>query len=226
MEQQEAALILEPCPLPDHLKRFVIDRDLAGTFQFINLMQSVLGQLGRPLRVDIPYPKPAEAAFYAEKFGCPVHFDSEVVRFVMPTPLLRTPLPNASATALILYQQQCDEILQQRDYARTGPLAQQITYYLGLFQHGFPNINECAAAFGRSERQFRRRLKEEGKQFQQLVDDVKKEKACQLLITSNASVEQVASQLGYTEAAAFIRAFRKWQGITPAQYRKEQRSGS
>lgn len=224
LDNDEAALVLEPCLLPEHLQRFIIDRDLAGTFQFISLMQSVLGQSGRPLRVDIPYPEPTEANFYREKLGCPVQFNSDLVRFVIDSNLLRQPLPNASSTALALYQQQCDDILQQREYARTGALAQQVKHYLSLFHAGFPTISQCAAAFGRSERQFRRLLKEENQQFQQILDEVKQEKACQLLNNSGLSVEQVALQLGYTEAAAFIRAFRKWQGLTPAQYRKQQPS--
>lgn len=220
MDNDEAALVLEPCPLPEHLLRFIVDRDVAGTFQFITLMQSILGQGGRPIRVDIPYAEPEDSQFYRSKLGCPVTFNSEVVRFVVSAKLLREPLPNASRSALALYQQQCDEILQQRQYSRVGPLAQQVKQYLALFHAGFPSISECAAAFGRSERQFRRLLKEEDQQFQQVLDEVKKEKACQLLHNSGLSVEQIGNQLGYTEAAAFIRAFRKWQGETPAQFRR------
>lgn len=220
LDNEEAAIVLEPCPLPEHLQRFIIDRDLAGTFQFIQLMQSMIGQKGKPLRVDIPYPEPAEANFYRDKLECPVNFNADVVRFVISSALLKEPMPNASSTALALYQQQCDEILQQRKHARTGALSQQIKHYLNLFHDSFPTIVECAEAFGRSERQFRRLLKEEGQQFQQLLDEIKREKAVQLLQQSDLSVERIALQLGYTEAASFIRAFRKWTGSTPAQYRK------
>ena len=219
LENNEAALILTPCPLPDNLKRFIIDRDLAGTFQFLNLMQSILGQNSQPLRVDIPYPEPAEAEFYQQQFNCPVRFNSDVVRFVVSPTLLRTAIPNASSAAFNLYQQQCDEILAQRQHLISGSLAKQVSHFLALFHGNFPSISECAAAFGYSERQFRRLLKDEDKLYQELLDGVKNTKAC-MLLQGKQSVEQISLTLGYTEAAAFIRAFRKWQGITPAQYRK------
>ncbi len=223
MDGEHAALILEPCPLPAELQRFIIDRDVAGTFQFLSLMQTLLGQQTRPLRVDIPYPEPAEAAFYRQLFQCPVQFGSPVARFVIPASLLRQPLPNANRTALALYRQQCDELLQQRRQIRTGALAEQVKKHLQLFHAGFPDVAECAATFGYSERQFRRLLQQENQRYQQLLDEVRHAKACHVLTTSQHSVEQITLQLGYTEAAAFIRAFRKWQGETPAQYRKRVR---
>lgn len=223
MDGEQAALVLQPCPLPEHLQRFIIDRDVAGTFQFLSLMQTLLGQQTKPLRIDIPYPEPAEAAFYQQLFQCPVHFGSEVARFVVPASLLRQSLPNANATALELYRHQCDELLQQRRHLRSGSLMQQVKKHLQLFNAGFPDMADCAATFGRSERQFRRLLQEDNCRYQQLLDEVRQEKACHLLMTTQQSVEQITLQLGYTEAAAFIRAFRKWLGETPAQYRKKMR---
>ncbi|MEK9764879.1 MAG: AraC family transcriptional regulator [Thalassolituus sp.] len=183
VDGDQAALVLHPYHVPENLHRFIIDRDVAGTFQFLNMMQTMLGQPNRQKKICIPYPEPFEAEFYRDTFGCPVDFGADVARFVFNAELLNIPLPNANPTALTLYRQQCD-------------------------------------TFSTSERSFRRQLKEEGATYQQLLDTVRSDKACRLLDTTEESVENIAGKLGYTEAAAFIRAFKKWHGMTPAQYRK------
>lgn len=216
----EAALVLHPYHVPEELHRFIIDRDVAGTFQFLNMMQTMLGQPNRQRKICIPYPTPVEHDYYADTFGCDVEFGAETARFVFNAELLDVPLPNANPTALALYRQQCDEMLKQRRQPETNHLCDRVKKYLGMFREGYPSIAECAATFSTSERSFRRQLKDEGATFQQLLDTVRSEKACHLLDNTEDSVETIAGKLGYTEAAAFIRAFKKWHEMTPAQYRR------
>ncbi|MEK9713609.1 MAG: AraC family transcriptional regulator [Thalassolituus sp.] len=220
VDGDQAALVLHPYHVPENLHRFIIDRDVAGTFQFLNMMQTMLGQPNRQKKICIPYPEPFEADFYRDTFGCPVDFGADVARFVFNAELLNIPLPNANPTALTLYRQQCDELLKQRRQPETNNLSERVKKYLEMFREGYPSISECADTFSTSERSFRRQLKEEGATYQQLLDTVRSDKACRLLDTTEESVENIAGKLGYTEAAAFIRAFKKWHGMTPAQYRK------
>ena len=220
LDGENASIILTPYRVPEHLHRFVIDRDVAGTFQFLNLMQTMIGQHTHPLEICIPYPKPLEAEFYEKQFQCPVKFGTDVIRFLIPGDILKKTLPNANTTALTLYRQQCDELLSKRNQVNNGTLAERVKHHLEMFKEELPAIKDCAESFSSSERQFRRDLKEEGTTYQQLLDKVRSEKACKLLDNSKTSVEQIALLLGYTESAAFIRAFKKWHGITPAQYRK------
>jgi len=218
----EAALLLHPYHVPEELHRFIIDRDVAGTFQFLSMMQTMLGQQKMQKLISVPYPEPFEADFYRDTFACPVEFGTDVARFVFDAALLDQPLPNANPTALSLYRQQCDELLKQRRQPETNNLSDRVKKYLGMFREGYPSINECADTFSTSERSFRRQLKEEGTTFQQLLESVRSEKACRLLDTTEDSIEVIAGKLGYTEAAAFIRAFKKWHSMTPAQYRKRE----
>lgn len=214
-------LKLKPYPLPDHLQRFIVDRDVAGTWHFLNIMQTMLGRNLKPLAIRMPYLQPAEAAAYREKFQCPVEFGCDEAAFVLPLEVLRLPFPGANATALELYRGQCEEIIKQRSQVRTEALSERLKQYLTMFSQRFPAIKDCAATFGLSERQFRRLLSDEGLSFQQILDNVRAEKACHLLRHSSHSVEKIALLLGYSEAAGFIHAFKKWQNITPAQYRKQ-----
>lgn len=213
-------LRLKPYRLPDHLLRFIVDRDVAGTWHFLNMMQTMLGQQLKPLAVYMPYPQPEEALAYRDKFQCPVEFGRDEAAFVLPAEVLRLPFPGGNSTALALYRSQCDEILKRRSQVRTEALSERLQQYLSMFSQRFPAIKECAATFALSERQFRRLLSDEGQSFQLILDRVRSEKACHLLLNSSTSVEQIGLLLGYSEAAGFIHAFKKWQGMTPAKYRK------
>jgi AraC-like DNA-binding protein len=72
------------------------------------------------------------------------------------------------------------------------------------------------------ERTLNRRLAAEGTNFRRIREDVRLEAACQLLENSDRPVFQVADVLGYSDATAFTRAFRRWAGVSPAQWRRER----
>jgi AraC-like DNA-binding protein len=70
-------------------------------------------------------------------------------------------------------------------------------------------------------RTLNRRLKAEGTTFQQLLDEVRFEAACQLLDTGHIPITEIAVSLGYAETSAFSRAFRRWSGATPVDRRRK-----
>ena len=72
-----------------------------------------------------------------------------------------------------------------------------------------------------SERTLRRRLTREGVQLRELVEQTRREQACRYLTTSNLSVSEIAYRLGFAHPPAFHRAFRRWLGVSPLQYRRE-----
>jgi AraC-like DNA-binding protein len=69
-------------------------------------------------------------------------------------------------------------------------------------------------------RTLNRRLKAEGTTFQELLDEVRFEAACQLLDTARIPITEIAVSLGYAETSAFSRAFRRWSGATPVERRR------
>ena len=77
-----------------------------------------------------------------------------------------------------------------------------------------------ARALGVSVRSLQRRLAEEGRSYHGLVDETRKDAAERYLSNSSLSIGEVAFLLGYSEAAAFHRAFRRWSGATPQEFRR------
>ncbi|MPR12412.1 helix-turn-helix transcriptional regulator [Microvirga tunisiensis] len=87
--------------------------------------------------------------------------------------------------------------------------------------------NQCSAAtvadrFAIHRRTLSRHLRAEGAGFQSLVDETRFEIARQLLSQTRIPLSEVAVALGYSEASAFTRAFRRWSGQSPAAWRLEQ----
>ncbi|HVL01515.1 MAG TPA: AraC family transcriptional regulator ligand-binding domain-containing protein, partial [Dongiaceae bacterium] len=178
--EKESRLCIRPSVLPSSCRRFLIDRDISGTYQLMRDLQNSVGLQLQPLRIYLPYPKPRDIRAYEERFQCPVEFGSAEACAPMPSEFLGLPFPAANKTAHALYQKQCDSLLLQRSHA-SDQLSQQVHDYLRLFSETFPAVQEVAATFGLPERSFRRRLNEENTSFRKLLDQVRFDKARQLL---------------------------------------------
>ena len=89
---------------------------------------------------------------------------------------------------------------------------------------GAPEIGAIARQLVISPRTLQRRLAAEGVSYQQLVDLVRREAAERLLSEASVAVGEVGYLLGFSEPSAFHRAFKRWHGVTPQQYRTVHRS--
>lgn len=221
--ETETALILKPIPMPDSVRRILIDRDMTGTFRLVNDIQTQLGLDLRPREIWLPYaePDPATRAAYERFFRAPIRYDKPWCQATIGNRDLNTPLPGSNRAAREMYQAQCDALLARRSTPPEG-LAERVRAYLDLFIGEFPDAAQTAVTFELPERSFRRRLGEEGRSFQKLLDEVRLGKAKTWLADPTRSVERIAALLGYSEPAAFIRAFERWTGSTPARYRKQR----
>jgi AraC-like DNA-binding protein len=90
----------------------------------------------------------------------------------------------------------------------------------GTCQNGWLSIDRVAALAGISVRTLQRRLAEKDGVFSELVDQVRAELAVEMLKSTDASLAEIARETGYSEVTAFIRAFRRWTGKTPAEFRR------
>ena len=71
----------------------------------------------------------------------------------------------------------------------------------------------------------KRRLRDFGLTYSKLVETERRQLSIELLAQADIKISEVASELGYTEPANFIRAFRKWTGLTPCQFRAHRGAG-
>lgn len=103
-----------------------------------------------------------------------------------------------------------------KDFA--GSLSQVLEFYL---QEGSTDINTAAEIVGVSARTLQRRLAKEGLGFSQLVDKARFKNSIPLLKDKNNKLIDVAYDLGYSDPAHFSRAFKRWAGISPREFRRQ-----
>ena len=84
---------------------------------------------------------------------------------------------------------------------------------------GKPEIADIARELGMSERTLQRRVTEQGSSYRALLDDARQELGRQLLADDQNGIDDIAFLLGFQDTSSFYRAFRSWEGVTPAQWR-------
>ncbi|KGW35823.1 AraC family transcriptional regulator [Burkholderia pseudomallei] len=83
----------------------------------------------------------------------------------------------------------------------------------------WPTARALAARLHVAEATLRRKLKQEGHSYQSIKDALRRDLACEALADPARTVADVAAATGFAEPSAFYRAFRKWRGMSPADYR-------
>lgn len=181
----------------------------------------LVGEEFRVAQVEFCQPQPpghAEREEYAEFFACPVVFDAPRNQLVYDAEVLQLTVPNASEELLQLLQERANRLLE--GVSQGSGIAARITSLLATqLTNRVPDKARIAAQIGMSERTLQRRLREEGTSFQEILDKTRHYLARELLRNTGLSLNEVALQLGFAEPSAFFRAFKKWEGCTPGQYR-------
>jgi AraC-like DNA-binding protein len=88
---------------------------------------------------------------------------------------------------------------------------------------GDPNLARVAKKMAMSRRTLQRQIKEHATNFRKVMDDTRRRFALSYLKDRRNTLSEIAFLLGYSEAAAFTRAFKRWTGLTPVAYRRRLR---
>ena len=181
-----------------------------------NIMRSLCGPDWKPIEVQLSHRKPKDAAPFRQFFCVPPRFDAERNALVFSTRWLSRGLPDVDSELRRLLQQQAD-MLEARN--GDGFSAQVRSVMRTAIVNGHADAKRVAALFSMHSRTLHRRLEASGTGFQVLVDESRFERARQLLVDSSMEVSRVAMLIGYADASAFTRAFKRWSGTTPARWR-------
>jgi AraC-like DNA-binding protein len=171
-----------------------------------------------PYDIELDYPPPAHADRYFQLLRRPVRFGCEVTQLSFPKSELSTPSRFNSRETNELFARQCEALLRLRgdEDAIVTRLREVVVRSAGRY----PSLDDAAAAVGVSGRTLRRRLQEQGETFQSVLDSTRADLAMQYLTTTEMTVQEVASLVGFSEANNFARAFRKWTGRTASEVRR------
>jgi AraC-like DNA-binding protein len=216
IEGAVAALRLDLPDLTGPVAEFLVRRDLAA---IARVMAEMLGSPVPFTSIEFTGPPPPSGDDAArDAFGVAPRYDAPANVARLPLALLDERLPRASEMSVAMCEQQCSALLERRR-ARTG-VALRVRERLTSIDGEPHTISAIARQLAMSERTLRRRLAEENTTFRELVEEVHRVLAEELLATGALSVEDVALRLGYAEATSFIAAFKRWTGTTPARHQR------
>jgi AraC-like DNA-binding protein len=150
-----------------------------------------------------------------------VRFGQPMPQVRAPAALLDTPLAMASAAGRVLAIRQCEA--QELALHLQGGVANEVRKRLICGESGYPGLESMAGMLNLAPRTLRRRLAAEGTGYAHLIETVRRRDALRLLDNPALKIVDVSGLLGYSDPANFVRAFRKWSGMTPLQYRLAQR---
>lgn len=211
---EEAYLAVDDTAVPAPVRRFVVERELAI---IRTILDTIVGEPVPSIRVELRFPGPGAPGRHDTVGGAPVTFGAGRNALVAPAALLDRPLPAADPHTMRLCERECRSLRARRV---DGKIAAHVRELLIHRHCAIPDMAVAAAELHVSTRTLYRRLALEGTSYRRLVDEVRQILATEMLTTEGLGVEQVAVRLGYADAAAFIRAFRRWTGSTPGAYRR------
>lgn len=181
----------------------------------IDLVRRAVGPGWRPTELHLEGPAPPHAEELGALAEQSTHFGAWADRLVFPASLLARPLPTGCEHLPTASPQLADA-----DFLVS--VRATIRWLLGVGELSLPNVAEAA---GWSVRSLQRRLAATGLHFARLVEEARFEAASRLLRDPTLRVIDIAFELGYTDAANFTRAFRRWAGVSPLAFRRASGTG-
>lgn len=177
-----------------------------------------------PLKeVRLAYPAPAHEKEYWQLFACPVVFDCAQTALVFDEKYLQLPLMQSELKMKEFLQVSPANLLARPEERNT--MTAKVRSLLGRdFTSDFPEFDWLADQVHLAPQSLRRKLREEGTNFQEIKDSLRRDTAIGLLDHPELSIQDIAEQMGFSEASTFHRAFKKWTGLTPGDYRKGHKS--
>jgi AraC-like DNA-binding protein len=204
-----------PVTHPDSLLRFLVEQQL--TQLSTHLRAVVQSDAYLPIRATLSYSAPDHTHLYERYLGCPVRFNQPMSELVYPKSILSAKPPMAHGLTSKILQETCDRILGEVKTS-TG-VAGEVYQIIASTPGHSPSMEGVARQIATTVRTLNRKLNAEGTSFTQILDDVRWNLASEYLRSTKLTIDDISELVGFSDAANFRHAFRRWTGSTPARYR-------
>jgi AraC-like DNA-binding protein len=182
----------------------------------LRFMQWLCGNSWKPEAVHLSRRKPSNPRPFEDFFGAPIRFSATEDGILFPSDWLDRPVAREER-----------RLDSRRLEIAAAPFSELVRRQAAMgLGFGQLSAKELALQLGLSRRQLFRSLMAEGTTCQRLVDDVKFSRARHLLAAGDAPIAEIAFALGYPEQSSFTRAFARWSGVTPGEWRRRRRPGT
>lgn len=204
------------------LPHFDEDASLISDFGLLVIHRFAAWLTGRrlePLAVELPHrsPNPVDIVAYHQMFGIPVSFNMATPALEISNKDLTNPIVQNEASLQDFLRQSPRRLLSVRDY--DSGIEARLRRVIELTAGGSqPSAVDLASTLAVSEPQLRRLLRQEGTSVNKVRDGVLRDAAI-AAIDAGESIDSISARLGFSEASAFRRAFKRWTGQTPGSFR-------
>jgi len=183
----------------------------------LNAMRTLCGRDFKPTEASFAHRRPADIEPFRKFFKVPLYFDTEHYGLVFSRDWLDVRPATADDELRQLLQKQVDALRVK--HGLSFPLQVRSVLHSALLA-GNCSEKKIAMLFSIRSHTLRRRLESFGTSFHELVDECRFEMAREMLLNTSLSVSEISASMGYSRASSFIRAFRRWSGLTPGEWRK------
>jgi AraC-like DNA-binding protein len=206
-------VVAVPDNLPNHIN-FVTDIGMAS---FLRMCQITAGQPILPVHVTLQRPPPPCKDEFADMFGPSIEYSATVNRLCFDSEQVNQPLTTANPELARINDKTVVDYLGRFEH---DSIAMQVrSKIIEQLTGGVPKQENIAEALQMSLRSLQRRLKEEETNFKGLLEDTRKALAVKYLREPHRSISEIAYLLGFSERGNFNRAFKRWTGKTPGEFR-------
>jgi AraC-like DNA-binding protein len=189
----------------------------------LGLIRLMAGSQWAPVEVQFAHSAPRRTSEHTRIFRAPVSFGCATNALVIEREFVERQVPAADERLYPVLTRYLDHVL--KDMPREDGLLASVRRILGeLLRDGDPTLTQVARKLELGPRTLQRRLKAYGVDFKALVDDTRRRFSLNYLRDRKHTLTEIAYLLGYSEVSAFNRAFKRWTGSTPSDYRRGART--
>jgi AraC-like DNA-binding protein len=183
----------------------------------VQLSRRAGGRSEDVLEATFPYEQPAHVERYRTVFGPNLRFKADRASLRFPTLLLDANLPGHDRVVYDTLRLQAETQLALRFQRMDIVHSVRQAVFNALPQ--VPDASHLASMLGQSERSLRRQLSKRGLSYAEMVQRCQREVAERLLAEGRVPIKQIADEIGFSSPSCFHRAFRRWHGVTPNEWR-------
>ncbi|MYM61954.1 AraC family transcriptional regulator [Pseudomaricurvus sp. HS19] len=191
----------------------------ASIIAMLKMLRMLLGESFAPVELHCPHAPNSAAWLLEQKAGCPVYYGGEGISLLLERYDVEKKLNTGNAELSLVNEQIITRHLAELQKER---LTTQVEVTI-VNQLPSGNIKEenVADALHLSRRTMQRRLAEEGTSFSKILEEKRMQLAKSYIADDTLAISEVAYLLGFSEQANFARAFKRWYGSSPSEYRRD-----
>jgi AraC-like DNA-binding protein len=209
-------LVIQP---PRDVENVVYASQDAGMSGFLRMCRLTAGDDINPIHVSLQRPRPDCSRKLTDYFRAPIEYDASFNILSFSKQLVDTPLGNANPLLARINDQAVVDYLARFD--RDSLTMQVRSKIIERLHDGTPNQETIAQSLNFSLRSLQRKLNSEDTNFKSLLESTRRELALHYIRETHRSIGEITYLLGFSEPSNFTRAFKRWTGVTPIEFREK-----